>query len=77
MEPPPRPSIAGGRILHQHVSIQVTHNFRRACHDQDWRLLKVFDSKVELSESEEENEFNYSNAVALDGAGTAGMMRLG
>ena len=32
--------------------------------------MKVFDSKVELSESEEETETAYSTSVMLDGEGT-------
>ena len=36
----------------------------------------MFDSKVEQSESEEENEFSYSNSVALDGAGCSLALRV-
>ena len=39
--------------------------------------MKVFDSKVELSESEEETETAYSTSIMLDGEGTKGMMMLG
>ena len=39
--------------------------------------MKVFDSKVELSESEDETETAYSTSVTLDGEGTKGMMMLG
>ena len=69
----PRHANAGGLgiklkgYLNQHV-----------CHSiQEWTLVKVFDSKIELTESEDENEFSYSTSMELDSAGTRGVMSLG
>ena len=44
---------------------------------QEWTLLKVFDSKMELTTSEDESEFSYATSIELDGAGTKGIMKLG
>ena len=43
---------------------------------QDWELFKVFDSKVEISDSESEEEFGFEASAELDGAGTRGMLSL-
>ena len=43
---------------------------------QDWELFKVFDSKEEVSESEDEEEYEMRTAVELDGAGTREVLLL-
>ena len=40
-------------------------------------LYRVFDSQEEVENSSEEEEFNYSTAVEVDGLGTQAMMHLG
>ncbi|CAE7815167.1 unnamed protein product [Symbiodinium sp. CCMP2456] len=42
--------------------------------NEDWELFKCFDSRVEVSESEDEVEFNFGSEVGLDGAGTNGVL---
>ena len=44
---------------------------------QDWTLYKVFDSKVELSESEEEMTYECSTGIEVDGEGTRSLLKLG
>ena len=44
---------------------------------QGWTLYRVFDSKVELSESEEEVAYEASAGIDLDGEGTRAIMNLG
>ena len=43
---------------------------------QEWCLYKVFDSKVEISDSESETEFGFEATAELDGAGTRGILQL-
>ena len=39
-----------------------------------WELFKVFDSKTEIENSDEEVEYGMTTGVDLDGPGTAGVM---
>ena len=57
--------------VHQHIYDPIT-----ALSVQAWQLFKVFDSRIELSDSESETEFGFQAEAELDGAGTRGMLRL-
>ena len=37
-------------------------------HGQEWNLYKVWDSKIELSESENEEEYQMSTGAVVDGS---------
>ena len=43
---------------------------------KEWELFRVFDSKEELKEDEEEFDYNFNFEMQLDEQGTSQMLRL-
>ena len=66
-----------GRLAQARIVIPTSYTIMKQWHCQDWTLFRCFDSKVELSESEDEVTYNQRLEAELDGVGTSQALLLG